>query len=247
MRIMEVEDMARLLSHQGRDRSRLRLHGDFRTHIPVTAEVLSVHDGRRYSDRNDETFHNYRKYSADSAITFDDVQVPPDVPEAKTCGNRRLKQPPAKTDDTIGKEAINAQTNFSCVVVFCVAALAQTLTVENYAEFIHSSTHEMKGKLSDKDIAAFIAKMKLNERWMMPLSKNSNEGAGPLIRLRSARWEIARQPARREATPLSLTVVPKQLPPPLLRKSKRPCSILSALSKASITAKAFPILSATRP
>ena len=46
------------------------------------------------------------------------------------------------------------------VVVFCVAALAQTLTVEKNAEFIHSSTHEMKGKLSDKDIAAFIAKMK---------------------------------------------------------------------------------------
>jgi hypothetical protein len=34
--------------------------------------------------RNDESFHNYRKYSADSAISFDDKDIPPDIPESKT-------------------------------------------------------------------------------------------------------------------------------------------------------------------
>ena len=61
--------------------------------------------------RNDETFHNYRKYSADSAITFDDVQVPPDVPEAKTSGNRRPGVAEAAGQDrryNPQEEAINA-------------------------------------------------------------------------------------------------------------------------------------------
>jgi hypothetical protein len=34
--------------------------------------------------RNDESFHNYRKYSADSAISFDDTDIPPDIPDSKT-------------------------------------------------------------------------------------------------------------------------------------------------------------------
>ena len=55
--------------------------------------------------RNDETFHNYRKYSADSEITFDDVQIPPDVPAAKTEETVDPGQkPPAKTDDTTKKK-----------------------------------------------------------------------------------------------------------------------------------------------
>src|ERR1700689_1964387 len=66
------------------------------------------------------------------------------------------------------------------VVVLCAAAFAQTLTVERLAEFIHSSTHEMKGKQSDKEIAGFIAKMKLTEGVGNPTSEESQkEGAGP--------------------------------------------------------------------
>jgi hypothetical protein len=34
--------------------------------------------------RNDEGFTSYRKYSADSAISFDDKDIPPDIPESKT-------------------------------------------------------------------------------------------------------------------------------------------------------------------
>ena len=69
----------------------------------------------------------------------------------------------------------------ACVFVFCAAALAQTLTVEKLAEFIHSSTHEMKGKQSDKETAAFIARMKLTERLDdATIEEFQNEGAGPL-------------------------------------------------------------------
>jgi hypothetical protein len=54
--------------------------------------------------RNDESFHSYRKYSADSEITFDDAQIPPDVPAAKTEETVDPGQkPPAKTSDTTKK------------------------------------------------------------------------------------------------------------------------------------------------
>ncbi len=102
------------------------------------------------------------------------------------------------------------------VVVFCAAAFAQTLTVERLAEFIHSSTHEMKGKQSDKEIAGFIAKMKLTERLDdATIEEFQNEGAGPLTvaALRALGERSASLPAAKPA-PLSMTVAPKQLPPP---------------------------------
>src|ERR1700683_4500896 len=104
----------------------------------------------------------------------------------------------------------------ACVVVFCSSAVAQTLTVEKLAEFIHSSTHEMKGKQSDKDIAGFIAKMKLTERLDdAKIEEFQNEGAVPLtgapLRAVGERW--ANLPVAKPA-PLSMTVAPKQLPPP---------------------------------
>ena len=67
------------------------------------------------------------------------------------------------------------------VVVFCAVALAQTLTLQKLSEFIHSSTHELKGKLSDKDIARSIAGIKLTERLDdATIEQFQNEGAGPL-------------------------------------------------------------------
>jgi hypothetical protein len=58
--------------------------------------------------RNDESFHNYRKYSADSAISFDDTEIPPDVPDSKTKetvdGTKPATTPPAKTDDKTKKK-----------------------------------------------------------------------------------------------------------------------------------------------
>src|SRR6202050_3511827 len=104
----------------------------------------------------------------------------------------------------------------ACVVVFCSSALAQTLTVEKLAEFIHSSTHEMKGKQSDTEIAGFIARMKLTERLDdATIEELQNEGAAPLtvaaLRALGERW--TNLPAAKPA-PLSLTIAPKQLPPP---------------------------------
>ena len=54
--------------------------------------------------RNDESFHNYRKYSADSAISFDDTEIPPDIPDSKTKETVDGAKPPAKTDDKTKKQ-----------------------------------------------------------------------------------------------------------------------------------------------
>src|SRR5580693_9582784 len=102
------------------------------------------------------------------------------------------------------------------VVVLCAAVLAQTLTVQRLAEFIHSSTHEMKGKQSDKDIAGFIAKMKLTERLDdATIEEFQNEGAGPLTvaALRALGERSANLPAPK--TPAMVTAVaPKAMAPP---------------------------------
>lgn len=71
--------------------------------LPLKGQVFMT--GGDMLTRNDETFHNYRKYSANSEITFDDVQIPTDVPEAKTKETVDPGQkPPAKTDDTTKKK-----------------------------------------------------------------------------------------------------------------------------------------------
>jgi hypothetical protein len=71
--------------------------------LPLKGQVFMT--GGEMLTRNDETFHNYRKYSADSEITFDDTQIPPDVPAAKTEETVDPGQkPPAKTDDTTKKK-----------------------------------------------------------------------------------------------------------------------------------------------
>src|ERR1700689_91749 len=103
----------------------------------------------------------------------------------------------------------------ACVVVFCSSAVAQTLTVERLAEFIHSSTHEMKGKQSDKEIAGFIAKMKLTERLEdATIEEFQNEGAGPLTvaALRALGERSANLPAAK--TSAMVTSVAPNVPPP---------------------------------
>src|SRR6185312_10629817 len=70
--------------------------------LPLKGQVLM--SGGDILTRNDETFHNYRKYSAQSEITFDDVDVPPDIPAAKTQETIDPGQkPPVKSDDTTKK------------------------------------------------------------------------------------------------------------------------------------------------
>src|SRR5580704_397716 len=104
------------------------------------------------------------------------------------------------------------------IVVFCAAALAQTLTVQKLAEFIHSSTHEMKGKQSDKDIAGFIAKMKLTERLDdATIEEFQNEGAGRLTvaALRALGERSANLPvAKPSAMAQSVAVAKPMAPPP---------------------------------
>ena len=47
----------------------------------------------------------------------------------------------------------------------CVAAFAQqALTVAELSKFIYSTTHQLNGKLSDKEVADYLAKIKLKER-----------------------------------------------------------------------------------
>jgi hypothetical protein len=102
------------------------------------------------------------------------------------------------------------------VVALCAAGLAQTLTVERLAEFIHSATHEMKGKQSDKEIAGYIARMKLTERLdEATIESFQKEGAGPLTMtaLRALGDRSASLPAAKQAA-LSLTVAARPLAPP---------------------------------
>jgi len=104
-----------------------------------------------------------------------------------------------------------------CVFVFCAASIAQqTLTVQKLSEFIHSSTHEMKGKQSDKDIARFLTGIKLAERLDdATIEEFQNEGAGPLTvaALRVLGERSANLPVAKPAA-MSVTVGDKPLPPP---------------------------------
>src|SRR5580700_5626096 len=103
------------------------------------------------------------------------------------------------------------------VFVFCAASLGQqALTVHQLAEFIHSNTHEMKGKLSDKDIAGFIGKMKLTERLDdATIEEFQNEGAGRLTvaALRALAERSANLPVAKPAA-MTTTVAAKPMPPP---------------------------------
>jgi hypothetical protein len=103
-------------------------------------------------------------------------------------------------------------------VIICAAALAQqSLTVHQLAEFIHSSTHEMKGKQSDKEIAGYITtRIKLTERLDdATIEEFQNEGAGPLTvaALRALGDRTANLPVAK--TPAMVTAVaPKAMAPP---------------------------------
>jgi hypothetical protein len=103
------------------------------------------------------------------------------------------------------------------IIVLVSAALAQqALTVRQLAQFIHSATHEMKGKQSDREIAGYIAKIKLSERLDdATIEEFQNEGAGPLtvaalraLGDRSASLPVAKTPA------MVTAVAPKPMAPP---------------------------------
>jgi hypothetical protein len=114
------------------------------------------------------------------------------------------------------------------VVVFSAAVFAQTLTVQRLAEFIHSSTHEMKGKQSDKETATFIAKMKLTERLEdATIEEFQKEGAGPLTvaALRALGERSANLPAAKTSAMVT-SVAPNVPPPP---SSEEQAAIIDAI------------------
>jgi hypothetical protein len=73
--------------------------------LPLKGQVFMTADD--IVTRNDESFHNYRKYSADASISFDDTDIPPDVPDSKTTETVDGAKPPASkttTDPTKKKQ-----------------------------------------------------------------------------------------------------------------------------------------------
>ena len=52
----------------------------------------------------------------------------------------------------------------ACLAVCFTIGAQQSLTVAELTKFVYSSTHELKGKLSDKEVADYLGKIKLKER-----------------------------------------------------------------------------------
>jgi hypothetical protein len=73
--------------------------------LPLKGQVFMT--AQDIVTRNDESFHNYRKYSADASISFDDTDIPPDVPDSKTTETVDGAKPPdskTTTDPTKKKQ-----------------------------------------------------------------------------------------------------------------------------------------------
>lgn len=101
------------------------------------------------------------------------------------------------------------------LVLFCFAGLAQqSMTVSQLSQFLHSATHDMKGKQSDQEIAGFLSKVKLSEKLDdATIEKLQSDGAGPktvaallVLRDRSANLPVAHA--------LVVSAPPKPLSPP---------------------------------
>ena len=124
---------------------------------------------------------------------------------------------------------------FTIAVLCCSAALyinaQQSMTVGRLAQFIHSTTHEMKGKQSDQDIARFLSEVKLSERLDdATIEEFQSEGVGPksLATLRVLRDRSANLPAAR---PVAAAAEAKPLPPP---SSEEQAAILDAVRRYAL-------------
>lgn len=117
-------------------------------------------------------------------------------------------------------------------VALCCALIAQqTLSVDRLSQFIHSSTHEMKGKQSDQEIAAFISRCKLTERLDdATIEQFQSEGIGPktLAALRALRDRSAALPAAKAAAPSAEPTMP---PPPT---SEQQAAIIGAVREYAL-------------
>ena len=97
----------------------------------------------------------------------------------------------------------------------CLAATAQTLTVDKLVQFIQSSAPMLKkGTMTDKDVAQYLAKAKMAERLDdRTLESIQGLGVGPktlkeLQRLRDESHDLA------AAKPIDIGAKPAQAPPP---------------------------------
>ena len=121
---------------------------------------------------------------------------------------------------------------FAAILIFCFTALAQqAMTVDQLSKFLHSATHEMKGKQSDQEIAGFLAKVRLTERLDDDtLEKIQSDGVGPktIAVLRGLRDRSANLPA---AHAVVVAAQPKLPPPP---SSEEQAAILESVRQYAL-------------
>jgi hypothetical protein len=120
----------------------------------------------------------------------------------------------------------------TALFVICLSAIAQqAMTVDQLSKFVHSATHEMKGKQSDQDVAAFLAKVKLTERLddaTLEQYQSDGVGARTLAALRVLRDRSANLPAARVVV---AAAPPKPMPPP---SSEEQAAILDAVRQYAL-------------
>lgn len=115
--------------------------------------------------------------------------------------------------------------------VCCLALAQQSMTVQQLSQFLHSATHEMKGRQSDQEVAAFLAKVKLTERLDdSTIEQLQGEGVGPktVAALHGLRDRSAALPAARAVVAAPAA---KPLPPP---SSEEQAAIIDAVRQYAL-------------
>src|SRR6185437_1854323 len=155
-------ELAFRLPHQNRaDDPRLRLRRSQRPQLPVAAQgpglldfLRHSHPQRRIVPHVPEVFrrrhHHLRRHSGH--------------PRRKNQGDHRPRAEASGHGSYKEEEGMKIRT----IALFAASALAlwaqQSLTVSELTKFIYSSTHQLNGKLSDKEIADYLSKIKLKEK-----------------------------------------------------------------------------------
>ena len=121
---------------------------------------------------------------------------------------------------------------WTLILFACFAAIAQqAMTVDQLSKFLHSVTHEMKGKQSDQDVAGFLARIKLSERLDdATIEQLQSDGVGPktAAMLRTLRDRSASLPAAR---PVAVVEAEPMAPPP---SSEEQAAILDAVREYAL-------------
>jgi hypothetical protein len=113
----------------------------------------------------------------------------------------------------------------------CTAGAQGSYTIAQLTQFLHSSTHELKDKISDKEAADFVKKMKLTERLDdAAIQRFMADGVGPqtIAALKMQRDRTANLPTPHNA---AIQTVPAQSPP----SSEEQAAILDAVRDYALT------------